>query len=414
MPPAPVAKSTTDPYAGYGGGATRETSTNTWSSNAGTEASSNSGQTADLFHSRTAQGTADSHVSQRQIEGYSPQPQAESRTQSDWQSGSQSGSQAGSQFPAPDSAVVSPGTDAAALTGSGQSATLQEQAYPQGNSSGYATGGSSLRVQPTSQYPTDNHEYVSSDTHGYTGGTSPAESPSPLSSQNSYDASSQGSYSASPQDYKTSSQSSYSGASPDYQTRSQASVPAVSGSLSMDSGSAGSSQYGFSNAQATPGKYTIQPNDNYSIISKKLYGTDSYFRALEQHNRAIFPDANRLGVNKEIATPDESELMRLYPELCPTPEHREAAKQRRLTAGTVSPSGGASVYVVQEGDTLFDIARYELGKASRWAEIYKLNRDRLGKSFDYLTPGLELAMPADVTRPDQPVGVVTRRSDDRR
>ena len=55
---------------------------------------------------------------------------------------------------------------------------------------------------------------------------------------------------------------------------------------------------------------------------------------------------------------------------------------------------GSNIYVVAQGDTLFDIARYELGKASRWAEIYDLNRELLGEDFDHLSPGTELAMPA--------------------
>ena len=55
---------------------------------------------------------------------------------------------------------------------------------------------------------------------------------------------------------------------------------------------------------------------------------------------------------------------------------------------------GSNVYVVEQGDTLFDIARYELGKASRWAEIYDLNRDVLGEDFDHLSPGTELTLPA--------------------
>jgi nucleoid-associated protein YgaU len=42
---------------------------------------------------------------------------------------------------------------------------------------------------------------------------------------------------------------------------------------------------------------------------------------------------------------------------------------------------------------LFNIARYELGKASRWAEIYELNRDVLGKDFNYLAPGTQLTLP---------------------
>jgi len=49
---------------------------------------------------------------------------------------------------------------------------------------------------------------------------------------------------------------------------------------------------------------------------------------------------------------------------------------------------------VAEGDTLFDIARNELGKASRWAEIYALNREQLGEDFDHLAPGTQLILPA--------------------
>ena len=77
-------------------------------------------------------------------------------------------------------------------------------------------------------------------------------------------------------------------------------------------------------------------------------------------------------------------------------------------------SRGGRTYTVAEGDTLFNIARYELGKASRWAEIYELNRDVLGKDFNYLIPGTQLAMPesekrekSDVTA--QPPGNSFRR-----
>jgi nucleoid-associated protein YgaU len=56
--------------------------------------------------------------------------------------------------------------------------------------------------------------------------------------------------------------------------------------------------------------------------------------------------------------------------------------------------GGGRVYVVQEGDTLSSIAHYELGKISRWAEIYELNREAIGKEYNYLTPGMQLVMPS--------------------
>ncbi len=64
---------------------------------------------------------------------------------------------------------------------------------------------------------------------------------------------------------------------------------------------------------------------------------------------------------------------------------------------------------MQEGDTLSSIARNELGKVSRWAEIYQLNREALGRDYDYLTPGMRLLLPP---RESQAGDRTTRRTDD--
>jgi len=77
-----------------------------------------------------------------------------------------------------------------------------------------------------------------------------------------------------------------------------------------------------------------------------------------------------------------------------------------VMAGNAS---GGRPYVVQEGDTLSSIARNELGKVSRWAEIYQLNREALGKDYDYLTPGMRLMLPL---RDAQPGDRTTRRGDE--
>jgi hypothetical protein len=50
------------------------------------------------------------------------------------------------------------------------------------------------------------------------------------------------------------------------------------------------------------------------------------------------------------------------------------------------------VYIVEDGDSLTDIARRELGNGSRAAEIQALNREVLG-STAFLRPGLELILP---------------------
>ena len=168
-------------------------------------------------------------------------------------------------------------------------------------------------------------------------------------------------------------------------------------------------------ARRDDGKYEVQPNDSYWTISERLYGTGAYFKALAQQNRGKGAGEDRLQPGELILAPTVAELEKSYPDLCPKPSRREALQsQSQSRASTVSARNqyrGGRTYTVAEGDTLFNIARYELGKASRWAEIYDLNRDVLGKDFNYLTPGIQLALPegekSDVIA--QPPGNVYRR-----
>ena len=65
----------------------------------------------------------------------------------------------------------------------------------------------------------------------------------------------------------------------------------------------------------------MQPNDNYWIISKKVYGNGGYFKAIYEHNRRQHPKADRLQVGETLETPDVAYLQKTYPDLCPTPGH---------------------------------------------------------------------------------------------
>ena len=143
------------------------------------------------------------------------------------------------------------------------------------------------------------------------------------------------------------------------------------------------------------GKYEVQPNDSYWTISEKLYGTGNYFQALAQQNRGRGASEDQLRPGDLISAPTMAQLEQTYPALCPKPGHREAlqAQNRVSTVSSRQSFRGGRTYTVAEGDTLFTIARYELGKASRWAEIYEINRDVLGKDFNYITPGTQLTMP---------------------
>jgi len=156
--------------------------------------------------------------------------------------------------------------------------------------------------------------------------------------------------------------------------------------------------YGVYDSQSPGGEYTVRPNDSYWVISERFYGTGNYFKALAEHNRNRIPLANQLAVGDVISVPDLSELEKDYPGLCPKPGRLEAMRSHTSNIHSVSTYMGGRTYVVQEGDTLADIARHELGKLSRWPEIYELNRGVLGDDPDYLSPGIELVLPDD-TRP---------------
>ena len=140
------------------------------------------------------------------------------------------------------------------------------------------------------------------------------------------------------------------------------------------------------------GKYAARANDNFYTISRKVYGSGAYFEALAKFNAAKYPSANQIRIGDIVETPPVSTLEGRYPELCPRPEHRDAAKQRSAAVANRSLAG-RRVYVVQEGDNLFDIARFELGARSRVAELIELNRDVLGDHINYLTPGMRLVLP---------------------
>jgi nucleoid-associated protein YgaU len=150
--------------------------------------------------------------------------------------------------------------------------------------------------------------------------------------------------------------------------------------------------------QRNDGKYEVQPNDSYWAISEQVYGSGAYFKALAEHNRGNGKSEDQLQPGDLILAPPLADLEKSYPDLCPKASRREAIESRSV-ASTVSTRQTGRTYTVAEGDTLFNIARYELGKAARWVEIYELNRDVLGKDFNYLTPGIQLAMPSS-EKPD--------------
>lgn len=142
--------------------------------------------------------------------------------------------------------------------------------------------------------------------------------------------------------------------------------------------------------------YTVEPNDSYWTISEKVYGTGGYFKAIQKHNQPKTGRTAGLNVGQSLSVPAVEVLAQKYPELCPKPRGRPTDRGQMMTAAAGARdrlTSGGRVYIVEKGDNLFDIAKYELGKPSRWKEIYDLNSDQLGQDYDHLSPGTKLILP---------------------
>ncbi len=173
--------------------------------------------------------------------------------------------------------------------------------------------------------------------------------------------------------------------------RTQAGYAALSGN-SATNGKTATDTWQQPTVTPVDGKYSAQPNDNFYTISKKVYGSGAYYKALARFNADKYPTANQIRIGDVVQTPPVGTLEGRYPEMCPKPEHRDAAKRRSEALASRSLAG-RRVYVVQEGDNLFDIARFELGARSKVADLINLNRDVLGNQINYLTPGMRLVLP---------------------
>ncbi len=192
-------------------------------------------------------------------------------------------------------------------------------------------------------------------------------------------------------------------AQPNYMPRQD---PGVAYAPQPTGGAAGLPQSDPAAGRRGDGSYEVQPNDSFWTISEKLYGTGAYFRALAEYNGGKVANQNQLQVGQVIAAPDVAELEQKHAALCPKPEHRYVARHH-TTISRVGQHGNAATYTVAEGDSLYRIARHELGDASRWHEIFKLNREVIGESFNHLRPGTQLVLPG--TANSEPADTLTRR-----
>ncbi len=120
--------------------------------------------------------------------------------------------------------------------------------------------------------------------------------------------------------------------------------------------------------------HVVAPEDNFSALAERYYGSQSYAGILVQANPNVDPRRMKIGARVRIPP--------LKPDDAGAPARSEA---REL---------GTRRYYVQEGDSLYAIADAKLGTGARWSEIYELNKAVIGADPSSLKVGVVLTLPA--------------------
>ena len=115
------------------------------------------------------------------------------------------------------------------------------------------------------------------------------------------------------------------------------------------------------------------------------------------------PGFENLTEGVEIDLPGVEELVQKYSFLCPADAVRKHDPLRKAQTGVTDELTEACeedlenrFYKTKSGDTLFEIARRQLGQASRYIELIELNQFRIDSDVTHeseLPSGIKLLLP---------------------
>ncbi|MBI1347754.1 LysM peptidoglycan-binding domain-containing protein [bacterium] len=148
------------------------------------------------------------------------------------------------------------------------------------------------------------------------------------------------------------------------------------------------------------GTYEVQHTDSFWTISKQVYGTGRYFQALAKHNATVANDPQKLKPGSIIETPPAEVLETRYRAEIPLANAADTASTavgEEDDAGFFVDDTGRAMYRVGSNDTLSSISKAHLGRASRWIQIFEMNRTIL-KDGNTLKVGAVLQLPADASQ----------------
>lgn len=125
--------------------------------------------------------------------------------------------------------------------------------------------------------------------------------------------------------------------------------------------------------------HRVQPGDTLASLAQRYYGSAALAKFLADGNPQL-KDAGRLSVG---------EVVKIPPRPSSAAPSRPNVKQATANAAT----DDARTYRVKSGDSFYKIAERELGDASRWKELFELNRDLVRGNPKHLRINQVISLP---------------------
>jgi len=152
--------------------------------------------------------------------------------------------------------------------------------------------------------------------------------------------------------------------------------------------------------------YTWKEGDTWRGLAHTYYGDWQRLDVLKRHNEGrmnvatgetvfipVFADER--GKAAEAARVANAGAVGTLLNIDATPAKSTSAKSSPVMAAaspSAAPVGGKKLHVVANGESLWKIAKSELGDGNRWKEIYDANRDVLDKP-ESIRKGMRLRIP---------------------
>lgn len=140
-------------------------------------------------------------------------------------------------------------------------------------------------------------------------------------------------------------------------------------------------KYIESEVRVSTREYVVKKDDTLKKIAQEQLGGSHRWKYLYEFNKERIKNPDALEAGTAIIIPIEQE------------EQRKKLDYEDYEGKTEEPTASdVRSYTVEKNDSLWKIAKQQLGNGNRWKEIYELNRDKI-KNSNKLRPGTKIVIP---------------------